>query len=108
MAGLALALLAALLLGRALGACGGGINYAANSTFLIVLFVPLLWVLLVLSWVLLGVLLGKRPRLHALALAVVLLGLCWCAVSLFWSGDTYECPSGVPPWWPGFLPAPGF
>lgn len=106
--GLALAVLTAMLLGRALSACDVGVNNAANSTFLLFLFIPCLWAVLLLGWVAVGALLGNRPLLHALALVVVLLGLSWCAISLFWSGITYDCPSGVPPWWPGFLPAPGF
>lgn len=106
--GLALAVLTAMLLGRALSACDAGVNGAANGTFLIILFIPSLWGLLTLSWVMVGALLGRLALLHALALMVVLPALCWCAVSFFWSGATYECPSGVPPWWPGFLPAPGF
>ncbi|MFV5997741.1 hypothetical protein ACNPQM_36485 [Streptomyces sp. NPDC056231] len=96
-----------MVLGRALSACDAGVNNATNSTFLLFLFIPCLWVVLTLGWVAVGVLLGNRPLLHTLALVVVLLALCWCAVSLFWS-DTYDCPSGVPSWWPGFLPAPGF
>jgi hypothetical protein len=106
--GLALAVLTAMLLGRALSACDIGVNGAANGTFLIVLFIPSLWGLLTLGWVMVGVLLGRQALLHALALMVVLPALCWCAVSFFWGSATYECPSGVPPWWPGFLPAPGF
>ncbi|SCF72717.1 hypothetical protein GA0115259_101646 [Streptomyces sp. MnatMP-M17] len=106
--GLALAVLTAMLLGRALSACDAGVNNAANSTFLLFLFIPCLWAVLLLGWVAVGALLGNRPFLHALALVVVLLGLSWCAISLFWSDITYDCPSGVPPWWPGFLPAPGF
>ncbi|MFF7071522.1 hypothetical protein [Streptomyces pseudovenezuelae] len=106
--GLALAVLTAMLLGRGLSACDAGVNGAANSTFLVVLFIPSLWSLLTLSWVMVGVLLGRQALLHALALTVVLAAVCWCAVSLFWSGATHECPSGVPPWWPGFLPVPGF
>ncbi|MEU3982684.1 hypothetical protein AB0F77_21745 [Streptomyces sp. NPDC026672] len=97
-----------MLLGRALSACDAGVNNAANSTFLLILFIPSLWGLLVLGWVAVGVLLGKQPLLHALTLMAVLLALCWCAVSLFWNGPTYDCPSGVPSWWPGPLPAPGF
>ncbi|GGL79887.1 hypothetical protein GCM10010129_24420 [Streptomyces fumigatiscleroticus] len=43
-------------------------------------------------------------------LAAMLLGRAWnaCDTGLFWSGTTYDCPGGVPPWWPGFLPAPGW
>lgn len=106
--GLVLAVLTAMLLGRGLSACDAGVNNSANSTFLLFLFIPCLWALLVLGWVAVGALLGNRPLLHALALVVVLLGISWCALSLFWSGTTYDCPSGVPPWWPGLLPAPGF
>lgn len=106
--GLALAVLVAMLLGRAWNACDTGVNNAANSSFLLFLFIPGLWVVLLLGWVAVGALLGNRPLLHALALAVTLLAVSWCALSLFWGGTTYDCPSGVPPWWPGFLPTPGF
>ncbi|WP_329531110.1 hypothetical protein OG568_09540 [Streptomyces sp. NBC_01450] len=105
--GLALAALTATLLGRALSACDAGVSNAANSTFLLFLFTPCLWAVLLMGWVVVGALLGNRPLLHALALAVTLLAVSWCALSLFWSGTTYDCPSGVPPWWPSFLPAPG-
>jgi hypothetical protein len=104
----ALTVVSAVLLGRALNACDAGVNNSANSTFLLFLFIPCLWTVLLLSWVAVGVLLGNRLLPHALVLAVALLALCWCAFSLFWSGATYACPSGVPPWWPGFLPTPGF
>ncbi|MFE6765212.1 hypothetical protein [Streptomyces sp. NPDC057689] len=107
MAGLVLAVLTAMVLGRALNACEGGVNNAANSTFLLFLFIPGLWAVLTLAWIAVGALLGNRPSLHAAALVVVLLVLCWCAVSLFW-GETYACPGGAPPWWPSFVPTPGF
>ncbi|MEU9398280.1 hypothetical protein [Streptomyces sp. SID4985] len=106
--GLALAALTAMLLGRGLSACDGGVNNAANSTFLLFLFIPGLWAVLVTGWVAVGALLGSRPLPHAVALAVTLLVIAWCALSLFWSGPTYGCPSGVPPWWPPLLPTPGF
>ncbi len=106
--GLALAVLTAMLLGRALSACDSGVNGAANGSFLVVLFVPSLWGLLTLSWVMVGVVVGRQALLHALALTVVLPVVCWCAVSFFWSGATHACPSGAPPWWPGLVPAPGF
>lgn len=105
---LLLAISAALLLGRSWTACGMGVNNAANSGFLLWLFIPGLWTVLLPAWVAVGALLGNRPLLHALALAVTLLGVVWCAVSTFWVGaGTPLCPSGVPPWWPGFLPVPG-
>jgi hypothetical protein len=106
--GLALAVLAAMLLGRAWNACDTGVNNAANSGFLLFLFIPGLWVVLLLGWLAVGAFLGNRPPLHALTLAVVLLTVSWCALSLFWGGTTYDCPTGVPEWWPDFLPAPGF
>ncbi|MEV0696249.1 hypothetical protein [Streptomyces sp. NPDC050388] len=108
MVGLALAVLAAMLLGRVWNACDTGVNNAANSSFLLFLFIPGLWAVLLLGWVAVGALLGNRPFLHAFALAVTLIAVSWCALSLFWSGTTYDCPSGAPPWWPDFLPAPGF
>ncbi|NEC26626.1 hypothetical protein G3I20_08650 [Streptomyces sp. SID8111] len=106
--GLALAVLAAMLLGRAWNACDAGVNNAANSSFLLVLFIPGLWTVLLLGWVAVGALLGNRPLLHAFSLAVTLIAVSWCALSLFWSGTTYDCPNGVPAWWPSFLPTPGF
>ncbi|MGJ5891444.1 hypothetical protein DF268_09895 [Streptomyces sp. V2] len=106
---LLLAVSTALLLGRSWTACDVGVNNAANSGFLLWLFIPGFWTVLLLAWVAVGALLGNRPLLHALALAVALLGVVWCAVSTFWEGaGTPLCPSGVPPWWPGFLPVPGF
>jgi hypothetical protein len=62
----------------------------------------------VLAWCAVGVVLGARPGPHAVTLAVTLLGLLWVTVSLFWEGATPSCPGGVPPWWPGSVPAPGF
>ncbi|MFD6325790.1 hypothetical protein ACFWOL_23615 [Streptomyces sp. NPDC058442] len=106
--GPALAVLVAMLLGRAWNACDMGVNNAANSGFLLFLFIPGLSTGLLLGWVTVGILLGNRPFLHFFALAVTLPAVSWCALSLFWSGTTYDCPSGVPSWWPGFLPAPGF
>ncbi|MCX5414656.1 hypothetical protein [Streptomyces sp. NBC_00059] len=106
---LLLAISAAMLLGRSWTACGMGVNNAANSVFLLWLFIPGLWTALLLAWVVVGALLGNRPPFHAFALAVMLLGVVWCAISIFWEGAaTPPCPSGVPPWWPSFLPAPGF
>ncbi|MYW10899.1 hypothetical protein GT034_21505 [Streptomyces sp. SID2563] len=97
------------LLGRSWAACDVGVNNAANSDFLLWVFIPGLWTVLLLAWVSVGVLLGNRPGLHALALVVTLLGVAWCAVSIFWEGAaTPPCPGGVPPWWPDFVPAPGF
>ncbi|MFD5650093.1 hypothetical protein [Streptomyces sp. NPDC127039] len=106
--GLALALLAAMLLGRVWNACDTGVNSAANSSFLLVLFIPGLWAVLLLGWLAAGAVLGRRPAVHALALVVVLVVVVWCALSLFWGGTTHDCPSGVPRWWPDVLPAPGF
>ncbi|MGW0087347.1 hypothetical protein [Streptomyces sp. NPDC003393] len=108
MVGLGLAVLAAMLLGRVWNACDTGVNNAANSGFLFILFIPGLWAILVLGWLAVAALLGNRPHLQPIGLTVVLLALSWCALSLFWGGTTYNCPSGVPPWWPGFLPTPGF
>lgn len=107
--GPALAVLTAMLLGRSWNACAIGVNNAANGGFLLVLFIPGLSALLLLVWVVLGALVGTRPLLHALALAVALLAVAWCVVSVFWdSTPTPYCPNGVPPWWPSFIPAPGF
>ncbi|MET7383874.1 hypothetical protein [Streptomyces sp. NPDC005385] len=106
--GVALALLTTMLLGRATNACDAGVNNAANSVFLLYFFIPALSALLLMGWVMVGAVLGGHPLLHTVALAVTLLGLCWCALSFFWSGVTPTCPDGVPLWWPGSLPAPGF
>ncbi|MFF3158265.1 hypothetical protein [Streptomyces sp. NPDC057910] len=108
---LVLAVSAATLLGRSWAACDVGVNNAANSAFLVWLFIPGAWTVLLLLWAAAGTLLGdrRRPLLHALALAVTLLGVVWCAISIFWEGSAApSCPGGVPPWWPSFLPAPGF
>lgn len=106
---LLLAISAAVLLGRSWTACDVGVNNAANSGFLLWLFIPGLWTVLLLAWAAVGALLGNRSLLHACALAVTLPGLFWCAVSVFWgAAATPPCPSGVPPWWPSFVPAPGF
>lgn len=109
--GLALAVLTATLLGRSWNACDVGVNNAANGGFLLFLFVPGLWALLTLAWAAVGLVLGNRPPLvRALTLAVTLCALVWCVVSVFWDGSaaTAACPDGVPLWWPGFVPAPGF
>ncbi|MFF8994744.1 hypothetical protein ACF09H_33410 [Streptomyces sp. NPDC014983] len=106
--GLASAVLAAMVLGRAWDACDAGVNSAADSGFLLYLFIPGLWVVLLLCWAAVGALPGNRPLPRFLARAVVFLAVLWCALSLFWGGRTYDCPGGVPPWWPGLLPAPGF
>ncbi|MER7175475.1 hypothetical protein [Streptomyces mesophilus] len=106
--GLILAVATAMLLGRAWSACGVGVNNAANSGFLLWIFIPGLWSVLLPAWLAVGALLGNRPRLHAIALAVTLLGLVWCAISIFWESATPACPAGVPTWWPNFLPTPGF
>ncbi|MBX9399164.1 dolichyl-diphosphooligosaccharide--protein glycosyltransferase subunit 2 [Streptomyces sp. TRM72054] len=105
---LAVTLLAAMLLGRAWSACDAGVNSSANGGFLILIFVPVLWSVLMLIWLGVGAFLGDRPLIRAFALMVLLLTVFWCSISLFWGGDTYRCPSGVPPWWPHFIPAPGF
>ncbi|WP_426368000.1 hypothetical protein [Streptomyces sp. E-08] len=106
---LLLAISAATLLGRSWTACDVGVNNAANSGFLLWLFIPGLWTVLLLAWVAVGALLGSRPLLHAFVLAVTLLGVAWCVISLFWEGAASPpCPNGVPPWWPSFIPAPGF
>ncbi|MFE7277794.1 hypothetical protein [Streptomyces sp. NPDC057623] len=105
---LALALLTAMLLGRAWSACDAGVNSSANGIFLLVVFIPLLWLVLMAIWLGVGALLGRHPVVRAFAVGVLILTASWCAVSLFWEGDAYHCPSGVPPWWPGFVPVPGF
>lgn len=98
-----------MLLGRSWTACDVGVNNAANSGFLLWLFIPGLWTVLLLVWVAVGALLGNRPLLRAVALAVTLLGADWCVISIFWEGAaTPPCPSGVPPWWPSLIPVPGF
>ncbi|MEV8550832.1 hypothetical protein AB0L04_13510 [Streptomyces glaucescens] len=84
-------------------------NNAANSSFLLWLFTPGLWAVLLLLWVAVGTVLGNHRPLHALALTVTFLGVAWCAVSIFWEGTaTLSCPDGVPPWWPSLIPSPGF
>ncbi|MGV9273827.1 hypothetical protein [Streptomyces griseosporeus] len=106
---LLLAVSAAMLLGRSWTACDVGVNNAANSGFLLWLFIPGLWTVLMLVWVAAGALLGNRPLLHAFALAVTLLSVFWCVLSIFWEGTaTPPCPGGVPSWWPSFIPVPGF
>jgi dipeptide/tripeptide permease len=105
---LAVALLTALLLGRAWNACDAGVNSSANAGFLLVIFIPVLWLILMAIWLGMGALLRQRPVLRAFAVGILILAVSWCAISLFWEGDTYHCPSGVPPWWPSFVPAPGF
>lgn len=105
---LALAVLTAMLLGRSWSSCETGVNNSANSLFLLWLFIPGLWAVLLLAWIAVCALLDNRPLLRAFALAVVLLGVVWCVMSVFWPGpSTSACPSGVPLWWPGFVPAPG-
>ncbi|CAL9356571.1 hypothetical protein SUDANB171_00577 [Streptomyces sp. enrichment culture] len=104
----ALSVLAGLLLGRSWSACGAGTNNAANSLFLFWLFGPGLCAVLLLTWVAVGAVLGHRPFLHACVLVVTLLGVVWCALSVFWEGTaTPACADGVPPWWPSLVPAPG-
>ncbi|MFG3043913.1 hypothetical protein ACGFZR_03150 [Streptomyces sp. NPDC048241] len=106
---LAVALATGLLLGRSWRTCDSGTNASADNLFLLVIFIPGLWTISLLAWVAVGTLLGSRPLPHAIALAVTLLGLAWCAVSIFLDGTpTPFCPDGVPPWWPGVVPAPGF
>ncbi|MEU6106610.1 hypothetical protein [Streptomyces flaveolus] len=89
----------AVLLGRSWNACDGGVNNAANSGFLLWLFIPCLGAVLLLVWAAAGVLLGNRPVPHALALTVTLLATAWCAFSIFWAGTATlrvptECLSG--------------
>lgn len=99
----------AALLSRAWDTCDVGVNNAANSGFLLWLFIPAMGTVLLLTWVAVGTLLGRHPVPHAIALAVALLAVAWCALSLFWEGPaTPACPGGVPGWWPGFVPVPGF
>ncbi|MET9252629.1 hypothetical protein [Streptomyces sp. NPDC003717] len=106
---LVLSVSTAMLLGRSWNACDVGVNNAANSGFLLWLFIPVLGAALLLTWVAAGALLGNRPLLHALTLTVTLLAVTWCAISLFWDGTPGPlCPRGVPPWWPGFVPVPGW
>ncbi|MGW4271110.1 hypothetical protein ACWEGQ_01790 [Streptomyces seoulensis] len=106
---LVLAVSAAVLLGRSWDACDGGVNNAANSGFLLWLFIPGLWTILLTVWVAVDTLLRDHPLFHALALTVTLLGVAWCAVSIFWEGTAVPpCSDGVPPWWPSRIPAPGF
>ncbi|MEU1466740.1 hypothetical protein ABZ434_00710 [Streptomyces sp. NPDC005761] len=104
----ATALLTAALLGRAWNACDAGVNSSANSTFLLVLFVPVLTIVLLAVWLSAVALLGRRPLVAAAAGAALVLTASWGAVSLFLGDATYYCPDGVPPWWPDALPAPGW
>ncbi|MFD4573506.1 hypothetical protein ACFWNK_13625 [Streptomyces sp. NPDC058417] len=106
---LALAVSTAALLGRSWNTCDIGVNNAANGTFLVLLFVPGLWALLLLAWGAVSALAGHRPAVHACALGVTLLAVAWCAVSVFWGATPSPmCPDGTPPWWPEPVPAPGF
>ncbi|KMS72561.1 hypothetical protein ACM01_22490 [Streptomyces viridochromogenes] len=105
---LAVALLTALLLGRSWSACDAGVNSSANGGFLLVIFIPVLWFVLMAVWLGAGALLGRHPVVRAFVIVALILIVSWCALSIFWEGESYYCPSGVPPWWPDFVPAPGF
>lgn len=107
MVALSVALLTATLLGRAWSACDAGVS-SANSGFLLLILIPVLWIVLMLVWLGVAAVLGERPLVRTLVLGVLMLAVVWCAVSLLWAGDAYHCPRGVPPWWPAFAPAPGF
>lgn len=104
----ATALLTAALLARAWNACDIGVNGSANSTFLLVLFIPVLTIVLLTVWLSAVALLGRRPLLTAAVGGALVLTTSWCAVSLFLGDATAYCPDGVPPWWPGAGPAPGY
>ncbi|WP_406451226.1 hypothetical protein OG782_15305 [Streptomyces sp. NBC_00876] len=104
----AVALLTATLLGRAWSACDAGVNSAANGAFLLWVFIPVLAIVLLIVWLGTVALLGRRPLVSAVVGGALVLAVSWCAFSLFWEGTTYHCPSGVPPWWPDLVPAPGF
>ncbi|MGW6561931.1 hypothetical protein [Streptomyces hydrogenans] len=83
-----------------------GVSDAANR-FPLWLFIPGLWTVLLLVRVAVGALLGN-PLRHAFALAVTLLGVVRCVLSIFWEGAAAPpCPKGVPSWWPSFIPALG-
>lgn len=85
-----------------------GVNNGANGGFLLWLFIPGLWTVLLLVWVAVGALLGNRPLLRSSALAVTLLGVVWCVTSVFWGYATPLCPAATPRWWPSLLLTPGF
>ena len=106
--GVALSMLTTLVLGRGVHACDPGAHNRVDETFLLYFFVPALAAVLLMAWVVVGAVLAGHTLTHCVALAVTLLGLCWCALSFFWSGPTQGCPTGVPGWWPASLPAPGF
>ncbi|MFF9179014.1 hypothetical protein [Streptomyces sp. NPDC014793] len=95
-------------IGRAWAACDIGSSPAANGLTLLLL-APLLWIAAAASWVVLHRTLGRRHRGAALAGWLVLaLGCAWFLVTWLGMPDSYpapSCPDGVPPWWPGFLPA---
>ncbi|WP_393058803.1 hypothetical protein [Streptomyces sp. LN549] len=104
----AVALLTATLLGRSWNACDVGVNNSANGGFLLWVFIPVLAIVLLIVWLGTVALLGRRPLVSAVVGGALVLTVSWCALSLFWGDATYHCPSGVPPWWPDFVPAPGF
>ncbi|MFJ2092027.1 hypothetical protein ACIOEW_22560 [Streptomyces sp. NPDC087901] len=104
----AVALLTATLLGRAWSACDAGVNNSANGGFLLWVFIPVLAIVLLIVWLGTSAVLGKRPLVCAVVGGALVLTVSWCALSLFLGDATYYCPSGVPPWWPDFVPAPGF
>ncbi|WP_326736824.1 hypothetical protein OG912_19985 [Streptomyces sp. NBC_00464] len=104
----AAAVLTAALLGRAWSACDVGVNNSANGGFLLWVFIPVLTIVLLLTWLGTLAVLHTRPLPCAVVGGALVLAVSWCALSLFWEGTTYHCPSGVPPWWPDFVPHPGF
>ncbi|MGW1726865.1 hypothetical protein ACWCQK_28565 [Streptomyces sp. NPDC002306] len=105
---LAVALLTATVLGRSWNACDAGVSNSVNGSFLLLMFIPVLWFVLMLVWLGAGAFLREHHVVRAVVVGALMLAVCWCAVSLFWEGDTYHCPGGVPSWWPGFAPTPGF
>jgi hypothetical protein len=99
-------LLTATLLGKVWSACGTGVSNSVNGAFLTLIFIPVLWIALLVVWLTTGVLLREHPAVRSLAAAVLMLALSWWAILLFWESDSYSCPGGAPSWWPGFLPTP--
>jgi hypothetical protein len=103
---MAVSVLTATLLGRAWSACDAGVNNSANGGFLALIFIPVLWLALLAIWLGTGAFLREHPLVRSLVSFALMLTLSWCAISLFWTSDSYSCPEGVPSWWPDFLPTP--
>ncbi|MFI5793229.1 hypothetical protein [Streptomyces sp. NPDC051677] len=95
-------------IGRSWAACDIGINAAANSMILLFL-APLIWIAAAVPWTVLHRALGKRHRGAAMTAGLLFaLWFTWFLVTWLGMPNSYpapSCPSNVPPWWPGFIPA---